>query len=366
MNPMVVELMKAGTAPSFLYTERLKTIWVSKAHQYLIFVFNLLFALLYSVVSQQALADKIRYSVHFTMLCIAQIVYGSYMPSFYRAPSDDTDKLLARLVVHTLIVEFVNITARQCYSSGLGCKKIGCMLFALCFGSIYGRLLQTAVSDETLLIASSVGVGVLEVVMRLTAFQRDQLIATVAAKMQGKQTDTFKVEGLIVRKACLVVLETQIEIASILYSSAFFLFVCHVKGPLQYQLFAVFNREQMRSLGYKMEDYLLVNFFIQFGIELATDVACYCLEVYVVKIDPPKIIHAEEGDFFTQLQIYFGIFFTLYTLLLSISIFVYPQNFTNSSSPRAGLDLDMTWISIIPNSVELAYFRVWAQKALMK
>jgi len=347
----------------FVQEIRTPTAWRYDAYQGLVFAIPFMMSLIFTSVVNDKLIDRVKFTVSFTLLFSMLWTYAQYFPERYLPPNTDEDKIFTRLFLHTFVVEGVGVGFRSLYKGGQNIERIGLVFFALCFGSVYGRILQSAVNDETLLIVSSVGLGFIEVMTRLTAFQRDALIYTIVNKITGKKGDAIALEVLVARKALLIVTESELEIGSIVFASLWFIFLCQEGGPLDYTQNQGFNKEALVMIGFDVSDYIYKNMVIQIVVEFFTDVSSFFFEVYVVKINPFSTV--DKNMSILLVRSYLSVFFFSYTTFFSLSLFYFPVRDHDSlqeGSPYTGIDLSDTWIFVIGTGVQLPYIIDYSDK----
>lgn len=335
------------------------TVWAGRATMYSIFFFHFIAMATWTFQAFREIQLKVLSFVYFGALYGIMMLYTLKIPAYYKPPATNGDKVTARLLLHTLMFEFCNSLGRMCYkkSDKHPSASIAFLYFSFMTGGFYGRILVSSITDQTILIVSSIGVGVIEVVLRLTAFQRDTLINGMVSKITGKKTSEIDSAGMKMRKATLIVIETELELTSVITAGIFFVLLLNKKGPMMQEHYPLYQKEAMAGLGFDLIPYVLENSIIQVVFELLSDSMCMVVEIFVIKINPLDI-----ADISVKQSICQAVFFAAFLVFFVTSLFVFPIRFSTAISSRLCFDLDLTWISVIPVSIEMPYLQAFLAK----
>jgi len=229
--------------------------------------------------------------------------------------------------------------------------------------------LVNSVTDETLLIVSSVSLGAVEILMRTTVHQRDKLGQIAVAKLTGRKFTSFDRSFLMEYKCSLVVLEMIFEMSDIFSMCGFFSFVCQPGGPLRENYTTGSGSKSIREAGFILEDFIIKNGAIQAAIEAAVGMACLTLEII---LGFPVLQIVRKGYFlpFFLSSSLFGFFFAWWFFT---SLFLYPnvdffkefKRNDQTPGPRFNQqywDYYGTWLYYIPVVVEKAFMIEWTEQ----
>eukprot|EP00217_Crustomastix_stigmatica_P015297 CAMPEP_0183796168 /NCGR_PEP_ID=MMETSP0803_2-20130417/8813_1 /TAXON_ID=195967 /ORGANISM="Crustomastix stigmata, Strain CCMP3273" /LENGTH=535 /DNA_ID=CAMNT_0026040785 /DNA_START=106 /DNA_END=1713 /DNA_ORIENTATION=- len=282
-------------------------------------------------------------------------IYGYNMPEAYRRGSD-YDKLVYRVLVHTVAMELASAparaNARRCLESGSQFFLVDAFLPER-FSSMYSRLLVNSVTDDTTLAITCVLLSVVEVGMRLSVFQRDQIIRKVTAKLLGRKQDAIRNELVAMYRKSTIILQSVSELADVLLLPAFFCLILQSDGPLQYQSNQLVARESLRAFGFKVENFIIKNLLIQYVTEIATDVLLALIE-YQLGVDIFTVF-AQRQQVIKLYGVLILISFFLSHFFFTL-IFLYPVFKTKSiGDQHQTKDLEGTWIFYLTNEVETIY-----------
>jgi len=255
--------------------------------------------------------------------------------------------------------------------------RIAYLFFPIKTTTLYSRLLVNAVTDETLLIVSSVLLGFVEITMRTTVHYRDKLSNIMLSKLTNRKFTNFDKTFLMEYKCSLVVLEMIFEMADIFTMAGFFRILLQPESALRTWFIGGAAADPlMRKLGFKVEDTIIKNGAIQALIEAIVGMACLTLEV---ALGFPVLQIVRKG-YFMPFAASSAMFALWYTVAFFVYIFVYPivdlvQTFKNAlgaeplpaltqgcTTPTNVYDKYNTWIFYIPTNVEKAIAAEWSAK----
>lgn len=322
--------------------------------------------------------EMVKFTLPFGVYMGVFCTYGILGPRLYiDENTTDDDRVILRVVAHPALMEAAAVPFRSIGKNLTSVSlRIAYLFFPCKTTTLYSRFLVNAVSDQTLLIISSVALGGVEILMRTTVHQRDKLSQVVVAKLTGRKFTSFDRAFLMEYKCSLVVVEMVFELADIFAMAGLFSFMCQPGGPLREGLTIDSGNPFMRQAGFHIEDYIIDNAIIQVLIEVAVSMCCLILEI---SLGFPVLQVVRKG-YFLPFFVSSTCFGFLYSIWFMNGIFQWPlldfyaaaeykgekyilsEPYSETHLAQLYYDLYWTWIYYVPVNVERQYQLQWTEE----
>jgi len=211
---------------------------------------------------------------------------------------------------------------------------------------------------------SSVIIGIISVLTRLTITFRDNFLERIGSKIFGKKKSSMDADRMNIASSNIYFLDSVVELSDIIVMSAFFSFLLLPNGPLKYMSTqnVKIDRTIIREIGFKIENKVAVNAVIQFFIEIGTQIVIAFLEhflkrtKYILNDFIMLLLNKENTVYLIHVFFVYGFAYPLFFFSL---LYFFPWMNTNIADNASGLDMDKTWVFSIPNIVEVSHVIEW-------